>query len=115
MGKNPPNQETLDFLERTVHRVGETSENQRKTREKTKVAENQVFWLDFCAKKKNCAYPLWLIALTGLRHKGFGGFSPRITFPRFSPPTGSWIYYYLLRGRRIYSQSRSPQRYKKNQ
>ncbi len=57
-GKNPPNQETLDFLERTVHRVGETAENQRKTREKTKVAENQEFWLDFCAKKKNCAYPL---------------------------------------------------------
>jgi hypothetical protein len=58
-GKNPPKQETLDFLERTVHRVGETAENQRKTREKTKVAENQVFWLDFCTKKNNCAYPLW--------------------------------------------------------
>ncbi len=27
------------------------AENQRKTREKSKVAENQVFWLDFCAKK----------------------------------------------------------------
>jgi hypothetical protein len=38
--------------------VGETAENQRKTREKTKVAENQVFWLDFCAKRKVCAYPL---------------------------------------------------------
>jgi hypothetical protein len=56
--KNPPKQESLVFLERTVHRVGETAENQRKTREKTKVAENQVFWLDFCAKKKDCAYPL---------------------------------------------------------
>jgi hypothetical protein len=33
--------------------VGETAENQRKTREKTKVAENQVFWLDFCAKKRS--------------------------------------------------------------
>jgi hypothetical protein len=41
-----------------VHRVGETAENQRKTREKTKVAENQVFWLDFCAEKKDCALPL---------------------------------------------------------
>jgi hypothetical protein len=38
--------------------VGETAENQRKTREKTKVAENQVFWLDFCAKNKDCVYPL---------------------------------------------------------
>jgi hypothetical protein len=57
--KNPPKQESLVFLERTVHRVGETAENQRKTREKSKAAENQVFWLDFCAKKKNCAYPLW--------------------------------------------------------
>ena len=56
--KNPPNQERLVFLETTVHRVGETAENQRQSREKTKVAENQVFWLDFCAKKKNCAYPL---------------------------------------------------------
>jgi hypothetical protein len=56
--KNPPKQESLVFLERTVHRVGETAENQRKTREKTKVAENQVFWLDFCAKKKVCAYSL---------------------------------------------------------
>ncbi len=57
--KNPPKQESLVFLERTVHRVGETAETQRKTREKTKVAENQVFWLDFCAKKKVCAYSLW--------------------------------------------------------
>ncbi len=56
--KNPPKQESLVFLETTVHRVGETAENQRKTREKSKVAENQVFWLDFCAKKKNCTHPL---------------------------------------------------------
>ncbi len=49
----------------TVHRVGETAENQRKTREKSKVAENQVFWLDFCAKKKNCAYPLSLHVIAG--------------------------------------------------
>jgi hypothetical protein len=48
--KNPPKQERLVFLEMTVHRVGETAENQRKTREKTKVAENQVFGLDLCAK-----------------------------------------------------------------
>ena len=54
--KNPPKQESLVFLERTVHRVGETAENQRKTREKTKVAENQVFWLDFCAKKRTVHY-----------------------------------------------------------
>ena len=52
---NPPKQESLQT---TVQRVGETAENQRKTREKTKVAENQVFWLDFCAKKKDCAYLL---------------------------------------------------------
>ncbi len=57
-GKNLPKQESLVFLGMTVHRVGETAENQRKTREKTKVAENQMFWLDFCAKKKDCAYPL---------------------------------------------------------
>jgi hypothetical protein len=58
--KNPPKQERLVFLETTVHRVGETVENQRKTREKTKVAENQVFWLDLCAKKRTvqCAYTL---------------------------------------------------------
>jgi hypothetical protein len=48
--KNPPKQESLVFLEKTVHRVGEKAENQRKTRKKAKVAENQVFWLDFCAK-----------------------------------------------------------------
>jgi hypothetical protein len=57
--KNPPKQESLVFLEMTVHWVGETAENHRKTREKFKVGENQVFWLDFCAIKKNCAYPLW--------------------------------------------------------
>jgi hypothetical protein len=54
--KNPPKQERLVFLETTVHRVGETAENQRKAREKTKVAENQVFWLDFCAKKRTVHY-----------------------------------------------------------
>jgi hypothetical protein len=48
--KNPQKQESLVFLETTVHRVGERAENQRKTSEKSKVAENQVFWLDFCAK-----------------------------------------------------------------
>ncbi len=47
---NPPKQESLVFLETTGQRVGETAENQRKSREKTKVAENQVFWLDFCTK-----------------------------------------------------------------
>jgi hypothetical protein len=55
----------LVFLETTVqcvHRVGETAENQRKTREKSKVTENQVFWLDFCAKEKNCEYPLRALA-----------------------------------------------------
>jgi hypothetical protein len=51
-GKNPPKQESLVFLETTVHRVGEKAENQRKTREKSKVSENQVFWLDFCVKKR---------------------------------------------------------------
>ncbi len=59
-GKNPPKQESLVFLETTVHRVGEKAENQRKTREKSKVVENQVFWLNFCAKIKDCAYTLWL-------------------------------------------------------
>jgi hypothetical protein len=38
--------------------VGEKAENQQKTREKSKIAENQVFWLDFCAKIKDCAYTL---------------------------------------------------------
>jgi len=38
--------------------VGETAENQRKTREKSKVAENKVFRLDFCAKKGLCIHPL---------------------------------------------------------
>jgi hypothetical protein len=33
--------------------VGEKAENQRKTMEKSKVAEIQVFWLDFCGKKRN--------------------------------------------------------------
>ena len=70
--KNPPKQERLVFLETTGHRVGETAENQRKTREKTKVAENQVFWLDFCDKKKDCALPL-----------SVGGLNLGM-FPRFS-------------------------------
>ncbi len=51
-----PKQERLVFLETTAHRVGETAENQRKAREKTKVAETQVFWLDFCAKNRTVHY-----------------------------------------------------------
>ncbi len=35
--KYPPKQESLVFLETTVHMVGEKAENQRKTREKSKV------------------------------------------------------------------------------
>jgi hypothetical protein len=57
-GKKSAKTRKLGFLKTSVHGVGETAENQRKTREKTKVAENQVFWLDFRAKKKDCAYPL---------------------------------------------------------
>jgi hypothetical protein len=49
-GKKSAKTRKLGFLETTVHRVGEKAENQRKTREKSKVAENQVFWLGFCAK-----------------------------------------------------------------
>jgi hypothetical protein len=54
MGKNPSKQESLVFLESIVHRVGEKAENQRKTREKSKVAENQVFCFNFCSKKGLC-------------------------------------------------------------
>jgi hypothetical protein len=66
-----------------VQRVGETAENQRKTREKSKVAENQVFWLDFCAKQKDCAYPLRMDALTELTHISFRGFLLATRFPDF--------------------------------
>ncbi len=52
--KNPPKQV---FLGTTVHRVGEKAEKQQKTKEKSKVAENQVFWLDFCAKKRTVHTP----------------------------------------------------------
>jgi hypothetical protein len=45
-GKNPPKQETLVFLKTAEHRVGEKAENQRKTREKSKVAENHTY--DVC-------------------------------------------------------------------
>jgi len=38
--------------------VGKKAENHRTSREKSKVVENQVFWLDFCAKEKDCAYTL---------------------------------------------------------
>jgi hypothetical protein len=44
-GKNPSKQETLVFLETAEHRVGEKAENQRKTREKSKVAENHTYVL----------------------------------------------------------------------
>jgi hypothetical protein len=37
----------LDFKKQ-----GKKSAKTRKTREKSKIAENQVFWLDFCAKKR---------------------------------------------------------------
>jgi hypothetical protein len=56
-GKNPPKQESLVFLERTVHMVGKKAENQRKSKEKSKVVENQVFWLDFYAKKRTVHTP----------------------------------------------------------
>jgi hypothetical protein len=60
-GKKSTKTRKLGFLERTVHRVGKKAENQRKSREKSKVVENQVFRLDFCAKKGLCitAYTLW--------------------------------------------------------
>jgi hypothetical protein len=55
-GKKSAKTRKLGFL-RNVKRLcigwGKTAENQQKTREKSKVAENQVFWLDFCVKKKN--------------------------------------------------------------
>jgi hypothetical protein len=38
--------------------VVKKAENQRKSKEKSKVVENQVLCLDFCAKKKDCAYTL---------------------------------------------------------
>jgi hypothetical protein len=69
--KNPAKQESLVFLETTVHRVGETAENQRKTREKSKVAEKQVFWLDFCAKKRTVHTLSGFLAYWSA---GFGGF-----------------------------------------
>jgi hypothetical protein len=48
--KNPPKQESLVFLRNDCAML-EKAEKQRKTREKSKIIENQVFRLDFCAKK----------------------------------------------------------------
>jgi hypothetical protein len=50
-GKYPQTQETLVFKKTSVNRMGGKAENQRKTREKTKVPENHHFRLDFSAKK----------------------------------------------------------------
>jgi hypothetical protein len=53
--KNPRTQWTWVFLKTSVIRVGEKAENQRKTREKPKLPENQgvrLLRLDFWAKKK---------------------------------------------------------------
>ncbi len=44
------------FLATTVLIVWEKAENQ-KNRKKSMVTENQVFWLDFCAKKKTVHTP----------------------------------------------------------
>ncbi len=52
---NPPKQESLVFLERTVHRVGETAENQQKSREKTKVAGSVL--VGFLRQKKGLYIP----------------------------------------------------------
>jgi hypothetical protein len=41
--QSPKKEESLVFLETTVDRVEEKAENQQKTREKYKVAENQAF------------------------------------------------------------------------
>jgi hypothetical protein len=67
--KNSAKTRKLVFLERTVHRVGKKAENQRKSKEKSKVVENQVFWLDFCAKKRTvqCAYTLRRVLVRGSR------------------------------------------------
>jgi hypothetical protein len=40
-----------------VHRVGEKAENQRESREKSKVVNNQVFCLDFSTKKRTVYTP----------------------------------------------------------
>ncbi len=49
-------QESLVFLEMTVHMVGEKAENQWKTREKSKVAETKCFgWIS--AQKMDSADP----------------------------------------------------------
>ncbi len=59
--KNPPKQESLGFLERTVHsKRGGESRKPTKNQGEIQSIKKQVFWLDFCAKKKDCAYPLWL-------------------------------------------------------
>jgi hypothetical protein len=41
-----------------VHQARKKAENQQKTRDKSKVLENQVFLLDFFAKKGLCIDPL---------------------------------------------------------
>jgi hypothetical protein len=68
-------QERLVFLETTGHRVRETAVNQRKIREKTKVAENQVFWLDFCAKKRTVHYLSGLLCLDKIENAGQSEFT----------------------------------------
>jgi len=50
-----PEEEALNFLVTTVHRVGETAENQQKSREKTKVAGSVL--VGFLRQKKGLYIP----------------------------------------------------------
>ena len=75
-GKKSAKTRRMVFLETNAHRVGEKAENQRKTREKSKVAENQMFWLDFCAKKGQCIHPQDLTSLRLTQQKMYSSPGP---------------------------------------
>ncbi len=57
-GKNPPKQESLVFLETTVHRVGETAEKPTKNQGEIQVSRKPSVLVGFLRQNKDWAYPL---------------------------------------------------------
>jgi hypothetical protein len=58
--KNPPKQESLVFLETTVHRVGETAENQQKNQGENQGSRKPSVLVGFLRQKKGLCIPFLL-------------------------------------------------------
>ncbi len=97
-GKKSAKTGTLGFLRNDCAQGGGDSRKPTKNQGEIQGSRKPSVLVGFLRQKKNCAYPLWMDALTELRHKYLEGFLLASPLPDFCPQQVGGFIHIILRG-----------------